>query len=81
MTQQVTRQIVGYDPATEAVAVEIDIPSEQWRQVVSLIPRNADDPDYVFNYALEIDVANDILGIVGQRGAQNLKYFLECARG
>jgi hypothetical protein len=80
MTQQVTRQIVGYDPATEAVAVEIDIPSEQWRSVTSLIPRNAEDPDYVFNYALDIGVANDILGMIGHRGAQNLNYFLECAR-
>jgi len=79
MTQQVTRQIVGYDPKTEAVAVELDIPREQWRYVTSLIPGNPEDPDYVFNYPLDKGLANDIMRLIGQPPAQNLNYFLECA--
>jgi hypothetical protein len=74
----VTRQIVGYDPETERVAFEHCIPEEIWKEVIPLVKRNKGDPSAIFNYALDIGVANDILGMVGQRGAQNLKYFLEC---
>ncbi len=74
----VTRQIVGYDPDTERVAFEYFIPSDKWIDVVPLVKRNDDDPDYIYNYALDIDLANDIMGIMGQRAPRNLKYFLEC---
>jgi len=74
----VTRQIVGYDPETERVAFEYSIPKEIWNEVIPLVKRNESDPYAIFNYALDIGVANDIMGMMGQRGAQNLKYFLEC---
>ena len=73
-----TRQIVGYDQDTERVAFEYFIPSDKWIDVALLVKRNDDDPYYIYNYALDIGLANDIMGIMGQRVAQNLKYFLEC---
>jgi len=75
----VTRQIVGYDPDTERVAFEYFIPPEKWIQVTHLVERNIDDLHYIFNYPIDVSLANDIMGIVGHhRVAQNLKYFLEC---
>jgi len=73
-----TRQIVGYDQDTERVAFEYFIPLDKWIDVALLVKRNDDDPYYIYNYALDIGLANDIMGIMGQRVAQNLKYFLEC---
>jgi hypothetical protein len=74
----VMRQIVGYDPTTERVAFEYSIPLDKWTDVASLVKRNEDDPDYIYNYPLDIGVTNDIMGLVGKRVAQHLKYFLEC---
>jgi len=51
---------------------------DKWIDVALLVKRNDDDPYYIYNYALDIGLANDIMGIMGQRVAQNLKYFLEC---
>ena len=42
------------------------------------VKRNENDPYYIYNYALDIGVTNDIMGIMGQKVAQNLNYFLEC---
>ena len=74
----VTRQIVGYDPNTEQVAFELFIPLDKWKQVSMFVKRNENDPYYIYNYALDIGVTNDIMGIMGQKVAQNLNYFLEC---
>jgi len=75
----VTRQIVGYDPKTERLAFEYFIPPEKWDQVVRLVPRNKNDHLHLYNYPIDISIANDILGIVGnERVSQNLRYFLEC---
>jgi hypothetical protein len=74
----VTRQIVGYDPNTELVAFELFIPLDKWKQVSMFVKRNENDPYYIYNYALDIGVTNDIMGIMGQKVAQNLNYFLEC---
>jgi len=78
MTTMVTRQIAGYDPATERVAFEYTIPSEKWRGVFSIVHNNEEHPDYIYNYPLDIGLANDIMGLMGQRVSPNLKYFLEC---
>ncbi len=77
----VTRQVVGYDPNTERVAFEFDIPPSSWDGVLSLVKNNEDDPCYIYNYAIDISVANDIMGIAGKTGTrveQNLNYYLEC---
>ena len=74
----VTREVVGYDPDTERVAFEYIIPPDKWIDVVRLVKRNDDDPYYIYNYALDISLTNDIMGIMGQLVAQNLRYFLEC---
>lgn len=81
MTTMVTRQIVGYDPTTERVAFEYDIPIEKWRDVFSRVRPNEDDPNYIYNYPLEISLTNDIMELMGKRAPQNLKYFLECEVG
>ena len=78
MTQTLTRQLVGYDPRTDAVAVEYSIPEEKWTTVMGLVERDDDDPDHIYAYPLGISVANDIIGILGHPRDQNLKYFLEC---
>jgi hypothetical protein len=75
---KVTRQIVGYDPMTERVAFEYFIPLDKWIDVASLVKRNENDPYYNYNYPLDISVTNDIMGLMGKRVAQHLKYFLEC---
>jgi len=48
-----TRQIVGYDPTTETVAVEHSIPVEQWDQITSSVGHNENDQGYISNYPLE----------------------------
>ena len=78
MTRMITRQIVGYDPVTEAVAFEHYIPADKWRSVASLIHMDDDDPNYIYNYPLDISSTNDIMGMMGERVAQDLNYFLEC---
>ena len=81
MTQKLTRQIVGYDPTSESVSVEYYIPTAKWEQITALIPQHDDDPYYVYNYPLDIRLANDIMAMIGERGAQDLHYFLECNAG
>lgn len=77
----ITRQLVGYDPNTHRAAFEFYIPPDKWGDVLSLVRNNKKDPHYIYNYAIDISLANDILGMagkVGTRVAQNLNYFLEC---
>ena len=78
MTHTTTRLIVGYNPTSETIAFEHCIPIDKWGEVASLVHNNEDDPDYVYNYPLDIGLANDIMGMMGQRISQNLNYFLEC---
>jgi hypothetical protein len=75
----VTRQLVGYDPNTQRAAFEFYIPPDRWNDVLSLVPNNKKDPYHIYNYAVDISVANDILGMAGEktRVAHNLNYFLE----
>lgn len=77
MTRKITRQIVGYDPATETAEFEHYIPLDKWRDVLSLIQKDKDDPDTVYNYPLDISLANDIMGMIGCKASQELKYYLE----
>ena len=77
----ITRQIVGYDPNTQRAAFEFYIPPDRWGKVLSLVRNNKKDPYYIYNYPIDVSLANDILGMagsVGTRVAQNLNYFLEC---
>ena len=74
----VARQIVGYDPSTERVAFEYHIPVEKWRDVLALVHNNEEDPNYIYNYPIDVNLANDIMGLMGKRAARNLNYFLEC---
>jgi hypothetical protein len=76
--QAITRHIVGYDPATEAVTVEYHIPSEMWQDVAALVKADDDDPDYVYNYPLGASDANEIIAMLGKRADRELSYFLEC---
>jgi hypothetical protein len=76
--QAISRHIVGYDPTTETVAVEYPIPSEMWKDVAALVRANDDDPDYVYNYPLGANDANEIIAILGKSADRELSYFLEC---
>lgn len=78
MRQDVTHQLVGYDPRTEALVFEQDIPRERWDQVRLLLESDPEDPDYVYSYPLDGALARDIMGIVGQRDNRALKYYIEC---
>ena len=77
MTRKITRQIVGYDPTPETAEFEHYIPLDKWRDVLSLIQKDKDDPDTVYNYPLDISLANDIMGMIGGKASQELKYYLE----
>jgi hypothetical protein len=74
----ITRQIVGYDPDTERVVFEYYIPPSKWDDILSLVHNNEQDPCHIDNYPIDISLANDIMGLMDHRVAQNLKYFLEC---
>lgn len=80
MRRDVTHQLVGYDPITESLAFELDIPLHVWNKVRSLLTQDNDDPDpdCVYSYPLGSSVAHDIMGIIGARGAQGLHYYIEC---
>jgi len=78
MVRGISRQIVGYDPKTESVAVEYTIPSDKWREVTDLVKHDEEDPEYIYAYPLGLDVADNLIRMLGKCGDQNLNYFLEC---
>jgi hypothetical protein len=78
MRRDVIHQLVGYDPSTESLAFECDIPINLCVKVKTLLTPDNDDPEYVYSYPLQWSVAHDIMGIIGVRGAQGLHYYVEC---
>lgn len=78
MSRTIARLIVGYNSTRETIAFEHPIPNDKWEIVASLVRHNEDDPDYIYDYPLDIGVANNIMGMMGQPIPQNLNYFLEC---
>ena len=77
MRRNVTHQLVGYDPSTESLVFEQDIPFEDWDKVKSLLTPDKEDPDYVYSYPLQWSVADDIMGIIGRREGPWLRYYIE----
>jgi len=79
MRQQVIYQLVGYDPATESLAFEQNIPLEKWDDVKSLLKPDPSDPNFIYTYPLDFALANDIMGLCGYRELEALKYYIECS--
>ena len=77
MRQDVAHQLVGYDPSTELLVFEQDIPLEAWDKVKPLLTADKDDPEFIYSYPLEWSVASDIMGFIGSRGGERLHYYIE----
>jgi hypothetical protein len=79
MRQEVSYQLVGYDPTTESLAFEQDIPSDKWDRIKSLLRPDPSDPDYIYTYPLDLALASDIMGMFGNREVKGLNYYIECS--
>ncbi len=79
MSQTLTHQIVGYDPATEELVFEADIPEESWDAVKSIIIDDEGDPEYIYIHKIDYSKAADILGLVHQSAPRGVNYYIECS--
>lgn len=78
LTKTLIHQIVGYDPETEKLVFEADIPSDAWNYVKSILDDADGDPDYLYIYKLDRAKATDILGLVRVAKPKGLNYYIEC---
>jgi hypothetical protein len=79
LSQILVHQVVGYDPTTEQLVFEVDIPNESWGAVKSILRDDEGDPDYVYIHKIDYSQAADILGLVHQTGPRNVDYYIECS--
>jgi hypothetical protein len=79
LSQTVTHQIVGYDPVTEELVFEAEIPEGSWEAVKSIIRDDEGDPEYVYIHKIDYSQAADIFGLVHQHGPRGINYYIECA--
>jgi len=79
LSQTLTHQIVGYDPATEELVFEADIPEGTWDAVKSILKKDDGDPEYVYIHKIDYSQAADILGLVHQNGRRGVDYYIECS--
>jgi hypothetical protein len=79
LSQTVTHQIVAYDPTTEKLVFEIEIPLSSWESVKSIIAEDNGDPDFLYVHRIDYGKAADILGIVHASGQRGLDYYIECS--
>jgi len=81
LRQTLTHQIVGYDPLTEKLVLEVDIPKESWEEVKSILKEGDGDHEYLYIHKIDYGKAVDILGLVHTTGARGLDYYIECSSG
>jgi len=72
----IAHRLVGYDPDTERVAFQKEIPDNLLRTVLSLVETDKDDSDVFDSYPVTRSAARDILGMIHAE-ARDLDYFLE----
>lgn len=77
MSQTVTHQIVAYDPTTEKLVFEIEIPLSSWESVKSIIAEDSGDPNFLYIHRIDYSKSADILGIVRASGQMGLDYYIE----
>jgi hypothetical protein len=77
MSYTLAHQLVGYDPETERLEVQWEIPESLMDKVRRLVVTDEDDPDIVDAYPVDPTVARDILGMLHSNERRQLDYFLE----
>lgn len=79
MTQRkVLHKLIGYDPTTEFIAFEKDVPAHKLDMVKRVAHVASDDPEAIYSYELTDYEARDVAGIVGfGLPSKDLKFFLE----
>jgi len=71
-------RLVGYDPATEFIAFEKDVPAHKLDMVKRIAHVASDDPDAVYCYELAPLEARDIANVSGfALPSEKLAFFLE----
>jgi hypothetical protein len=77
MRQHIPHHLVGYDPTTDAVVFEQDIPMDLREKRKSWRPSDAKDPGYVYSYPLQGRLADEIMATQSQRGEAGRPYYIE----
>lgn len=78
MTEGVVHRLVGYDPVSERLAFEHDIPRDKLPLVKRIAHVDPTDAQAAGSYPLKDDEARDIAGASGfAMPPQDLQFFLE----
>ena len=78
MKQRIVHRLVGYDPVTDLIAFEHDIPAQNISFAKTVAHVGLGDPDAVASYPLTRMSAHDLAGILSvELPSKDLDFFLE----
>ena len=74
----ISHRLVGYDPVSERVAVEYEIPESRLDYAKRVAGIGADDPEAILCYKLTGEQTRDIAGAIGiVVDAETLNFYME----
>lgn len=58
---------------------EVDIPTESWEAVKSILRDYDGDPDYLYIHKIDDGKAANVLGVIHANWSRGLDYYIECS--
>jgi hypothetical protein len=81
MKLRVAQRLTGYNPDTELLAVEYDIPAKAFAKVKKIARVGSDDPEAIGSYPLDRAQVQEVSTVIGSEvDTDRFDYFVETFR-